>query len=124
MWRAWHGNVENAVMEAEKGRRVHAATVRESADLIEVLYGLCNGESSGISVLSVACVSHELHTRKIFDESYILTLLPRTAYIYARAPPNLTAYCIFICTRLALPSTYRRGSLRAEIAAAATHAAV
>ena len=48
--------------------RVHAAMVRESADPIEVLYGSCNGESSGISLLSVACVSHELHARKILDE--------------------------------------------------------
>ena len=44
---------------------VHAATVRESTDPIEVLYGSCNGESSGLSLLSVACVSHELHARKI-----------------------------------------------------------
>ena len=29
---------------------VHAATVRESADRIEVLYGSCNGESSGVSL--------------------------------------------------------------------------
>ena len=48
--------------------RVHAATVRESADPIEVLYGSCNGESSGLSLLSVAYVSHELHARKILDE--------------------------------------------------------
>ena len=48
---------------------VHAATVRES---IQVLYGLCNGESSGLilSLLSVACVSHELHARKILDYDY------------------------------------------------------
>ena len=44
---------------------MHAATVLESADPIEVLYGSCNGESSGLSLLSVACVNHELHTRKI-----------------------------------------------------------
>ena len=44
---------------------MHAATVLESADPIEVLYGSCNGESSGLSLLSVACVSHELHARKI-----------------------------------------------------------
>ena len=31
--------------------------VRESDDPIEVLYGSCNGESSGLSLLSVACVS-------------------------------------------------------------------
>ena len=42
---------------------VHAATVRESADPIEVLYGSCNGESSGLSLLSVACVSHAWVTR-------------------------------------------------------------
>ena len=47
---------------------VHAATVRELADPIEVLYSSCNGEPSGISLLSVACVSHELHARKILDE--------------------------------------------------------
>ena len=33
--------------------------------LLGVLYGSCNGESSGVSLLSVACVSHELHARKI-----------------------------------------------------------
>ena len=55
-------------LQAEGGRLgVHAATVCESADPIEVLYGSCNGESSGVSLLSVACVSHELHTRKILD---------------------------------------------------------
>ena len=48
--------------------RVHTATVRESADPIEVLYCSCNGESSGVSLLSVACASHELHARKILDE--------------------------------------------------------
>ena len=42
--------------------------VRESADPIEVLYGSCNGESSCLSLLSVACVSHELHAGKILDE--------------------------------------------------------
>ena len=42
--------------------------VRESADPIEVLYGSCNGESCGVSLLSVACVSRELHARKILDE--------------------------------------------------------
>ena len=42
--------------------------VHESADPIEVLYSSCNGESSGLSLLSAACVSHELHVRKILDE--------------------------------------------------------
>ena len=55
-------------MQAEGGRLSTRATVRESADPIEVLYGSCNGKSSGLSLLSVACVSHELHTRKILDE--------------------------------------------------------
>ena len=41
--------------------RVHPATVRELADPIQVLCGSCIGESSGLSLLSVACVSHELH---------------------------------------------------------------
>ena len=45
--------------------RQHKATVRQSADSIQVLYGSCNGESSGLSLLSVACVNHELHARKI-----------------------------------------------------------
>ena len=35
---------------------------------LKFLYGSCNGESSGVSLLSVACVSHELHTGKILDE--------------------------------------------------------
>ena len=39
--------------------------VHESADPIQVLYGSYNGELCGTSLLSVACVSHELHTRKI-----------------------------------------------------------
>ena len=56
----------NTLMPSEGG--IHAATVRESADPIEVLYGSCNGESSGLSLLSVACVSHELHARKILDD--------------------------------------------------------
>ena len=42
--------------------------VRELADPIKVLYGSCNGESSGILFFSGACVSHELHARKILDE--------------------------------------------------------
>ena len=42
--------------------------VRESADLSQVLCVLCNGELSGLSLLSVACVSHELHAWKILDE--------------------------------------------------------
>ena len=42
--------------------------VCESADPIEVFYGSCNGEWSGLSLLSVACVSHELHAWKILDE--------------------------------------------------------
>ena len=58
----------NALMPSEGGTRVHAATVRESADPIKILYGSCNSELSGISLLSVACVSHELHARKILDE--------------------------------------------------------
>ena len=44
---------------------MHAATVLESADPIEVLYGSCNGESRDLLLLSVACVNHELHARKI-----------------------------------------------------------
>ena len=39
-------------------------------NFIEVHYGSCNGESSGLSLLSVSCVSHELHARKILDEYY------------------------------------------------------
>ena len=66
MWRASPGYDDNARPREES--RVHAATVSESADPIEVLYGSCNGESSGISLLSVACMSHELHARKILDE--------------------------------------------------------
>ena len=55
-----------ALRAAEGGKlSIHTATVRESADPIQVLYGSCNGESSGVSLLSVACVSHELHARKI-----------------------------------------------------------
>ena len=42
-------------------------TVRQSADSIQVLCGSCNGESRGLSLLSVACVNHELHARKIRD---------------------------------------------------------
>ena len=60
----------NALMPSEGGKLSTAAMVRESADPIEVLYGSCNGKSSGISLLSVACVSHELHARKILDEYY------------------------------------------------------
>ena len=45
--------------------REHKATVCQSADSIQALYGSCNGESSGLSLLSVACVNHELHARKI-----------------------------------------------------------
>ena len=66
MWRAPPGYGDNARPREES--RVHAATVRESADPIEVLYGSCNGELSGVSLLCVACVSHELHTRKSLDE--------------------------------------------------------
>ena len=62
----------HALSAAEKGRlstRSNSTVrIRESADPIEVLYGSCNGESSGVSLLSVACVSHELHARKILDE--------------------------------------------------------
>ena len=47
---------------------MHAAMVRESADLIQIIYGSCNGESSGLSLVSVACVSHELHAPNILDE--------------------------------------------------------
>ena len=57
-----------ATMRLREESRVHAAKVRESADLIEVLYGSYNSDSSGLSLLSVACVSHELHARKILDE--------------------------------------------------------
>ena len=39
--------------------------VHESADLSQVLCGSCNGKLSGLSLLSVACVSHELHVQKI-----------------------------------------------------------
>ena len=35
---------------------------------IQVFCGSCNGESSGLSFSSVACVSHELHARKILDK--------------------------------------------------------
>ena len=66
MWRAPPGYGDNV---AEGGKlSIHAATVRESADLIKVLYGSCNSESSSLSLLSVGCVSHELHARKILDE--------------------------------------------------------
>ena len=43
----------------------HKVTVRQSADSIEVLDGSHSGESSGLSLLSVVCVNHELHARKI-----------------------------------------------------------
>ena len=43
---------------------MHTAIVSESADLNQVL---CGSESSGLSLLSVACVSHELHARMILD---------------------------------------------------------
>ena len=64
-----------ALRPAEGEGSVHAATVHKSADPIQVLYSSCNGESCGISLLSVACVSHELHARKIlvqddYDEYY------------------------------------------------------
>ena len=54
-----------ATMQLREESCVHAATVRELVDLIEVLYGSCNGESSDLSLLSVACVNHELHALKI-----------------------------------------------------------
>ena len=40
------------ILRAAEGGKlsIHAATVRESADPIEVLYGSCNGESSGVSL--------------------------------------------------------------------------
>ena len=38
-------------------------STRESADPFEVLYGSCNGESSGISLLSVACIYESRVTR-------------------------------------------------------------
>ena len=58
-----------ALMPSEGGKlSTLAATVRESADLSQVLCGSCNGESNGLSLLSVACVSHELHARKILNE--------------------------------------------------------
>ena len=70
--------------------------MRESADPIEVLYSSCNGESSGLSLLSVACVSHELYIRP--EESWSKmnmnnyeetgsepsTALFSPSYIYAR----------------------------------------
>ena len=56
----------NALMPSEGGKlSTRSNGIRES---IEVLYGSCNGESSGLSLLSVACVSHELHARNILDE--------------------------------------------------------
>ena len=57
-----------ALRPAEGGRLRHAETVHEVVDLIQVLYGSCNGESCGILLLSVAYVSHELHARKTLDE--------------------------------------------------------
>ena len=40
-------------------------SLRYTADPIPALSGSCNGESCGVSLLSVACVSHELHAQKI-----------------------------------------------------------
>ena len=53
-----------ATMQVEGGR-----LSTRSKDPIQVLYGSCNGESSGLSLLFVAYVSHELHARKILDET-------------------------------------------------------
>ena len=66
MWRTLPGYWTDAI----RGRKAEYTQqqVRESADPIEVLYGSCNVKSSGISLLTVACVSHELHARKILDE--------------------------------------------------------
>ena len=58
------GYGDNALRLAEGGRPSTAATVHESANPIQVLYGSCNGESSGLSLFSVACVSRTLHARK------------------------------------------------------------
>ena len=47
--------------------------VRESTDPIQVLCGSCNGKWSNLSLLFVACVSHELvHARKnlVRDDEY------------------------------------------------------
>ena len=42
--------------------------LRESADPIQVLSGSCTGESSGLSLLTVACMcesmTHELHVKQ------------------------------------------------------------
>ena len=57
------GYGDNALVAAEKGRLSTRSNGRESADPIEVHYGSCNGESRGLSLLSVACVNHELHAR-------------------------------------------------------------
>ena len=54
-----------ATLVPRSGVRKHKATVRQSADSTQVLCDSCNGESSGLSLLSVACVNHELHARKI-----------------------------------------------------------
>ena len=67
--RLWRHCTENRLREESW---VHAATVCESADPIQVLYGSCNGESSALSLLSVACVSHELHAQKIHGPRWII----------------------------------------------------
>ena len=50
------------------------------------IYGSSNGESSCLSLLSVACVSHELYARKIMNEDEYMTVSekiwhPRKMYI-------------------------------------------
>ena len=60
------GYGDNALRPSEGGKL--STRSNELADPIQVLYGSCNGESSGLSLWSVGCVSHELHVRKILDE--------------------------------------------------------
>ena len=91
---------------------VHPATVRESADPIQVLCGSCNGESSGLSLLSVACVSHELHARKISGPRWIIIIIdnyyeqtgsePSTA-LFSPARTSLTSWIPTYCTPLVKP---------------------
>ena len=57
---------DNALRPSEGGKL--STRSNESADPIQVLYGSCNGESSGLSLWSIGCVSHELHARNILDE--------------------------------------------------------
>ena len=58
MWRAPPGYGDTPLRPAKRGRLKHAVTVRESADLIQVPYGSCNGESSDSSLLSVCVKSY------------------------------------------------------------------